>query len=63
MSKKRELIYGTCVAWGNRAALLRGRSSSGKSDLALRFLALSPEGKVGEGAAAHNCLLYAITTN
>ena len=44
MSKQRELIYGTCVAWGNRAALLRGRSSSGKSDLALRFIALSPEG-------------------
>lgn len=44
MSKPRELIQGTCVAWGNRAALLRGRSGSGKSDLALRFIALQAEG-------------------
>jgi serine kinase of HPr protein (carbohydrate metabolism regulator) len=37
------LVHGTCVALGPHAALLRGRSGSGKSDLALRFLALPPE--------------------
>jgi serine kinase of HPr protein (carbohydrate metabolism regulator) len=35
-----ELVYGTCVALGRRAALLRGPSGAGKSDLALRFIAL-----------------------
>jgi HPr kinase/phosphorylase len=40
---KRELVHGTCVALGPHAALLRGGSGSGKSDLALRFLALGPE--------------------
>jgi HPr kinase/phosphorylase len=40
-----ELIHGTCVAFGAYAALLRGASGSGKSDLALRFLALPPEGE------------------
>jgi len=49
----RTLVHGTCVALqdrtvgdraaGNRAALLRGPSGSGKSDLALRFLALAEE--------------------
>lgn len=39
----RELAHGTCVALGDRAALLRGASGSGKSDLALRFLALAEE--------------------
>src|SRR5665811_2476530 len=39
----RELVHGTCVALGKRAALLRGASGSGKSDLALRFLALAGE--------------------
>jgi HPr kinase/phosphorylase len=34
------LIYGTCVALGDRAAILQGPSGSGKSDLALRFLAM-----------------------
>jgi HPr kinase/phosphorylase len=37
------LVHGTCVALGKRAALLRGGSGSGKSDLALRFLSLPPE--------------------
>ncbi len=37
----RELVHGTCVALGRRAALLRGPSGAGKSDLALRFIALS----------------------
>lgn len=40
----RELVHGTCVALGQRAALLRGKSGSGKSDLALRFLALPGDG-------------------
>jgi serine kinase of HPr protein (carbohydrate metabolism regulator) len=37
-------VYGTCVALGTRAVLLRGASGAGKSDLALRFLALSGDG-------------------
>jgi HPr kinase/phosphorylase len=44
VSESHELIHGTCVAFGPYAALLRGASSSGKSDLALRFLALPVEG-------------------
>jgi HPr kinase/phosphorylase len=43
VSEARELIHGTCVALGSHAALIRGPSGSGKSDLALRFLALAPE--------------------
>ncbi len=42
----RELVHGTCVAFGSDAALLRGPSGAGKSDLALRFLALSADGGV-----------------
>jgi HPr kinase/phosphorylase len=42
----RELVHGTSVALGNRAVLLRGQSGSGKSDLALRFLALHGEGEL-----------------
>jgi serine kinase of HPr protein (carbohydrate metabolism regulator) len=37
------LVHGTCVALGRRAALLRGGSGAGKSDLALRFLSLPAE--------------------
>jgi len=40
----RELVHGTCVALGAYAALLRGGSGAGKSDLALRFLALPGAG-------------------
>ena len=39
-----ELVHGTCVALGSGAALLRGPSGSGKSDLALRFLFLARRG-------------------
>ena len=37
--ESRLLIHGTTVAMGHVAAVLRGPSGSGKSDLALRFLA------------------------
>lgn len=40
----RETVHGTCVALGRTAALLRGPSGSGKSDLALRFLFLARRG-------------------
>ena len=44
MREARELVHGTCVALGSRGALLRGSPGSGKSDLALRFMALPSEG-------------------
>lgn len=44
----RELVHGTCVALGRRGVLLRGASGSGKSDLALRFIALADD---AEGSA------------
>ena len=46
MREARELVHGTAVALGRRAALLRGGSGSGKSDLALRFMALPGEGEL-----------------
>lgn len=45
------LLHGTCVAFGSRAALLRGASGAGKSDLALRVLSAYPAGAMREGAA------------
>ncbi len=44
MQQAKQLVHGTCVAYGAHAALLRGSSGSGKSDLALRFLALAADG-------------------
>ncbi|HZJ13115.1 MAG TPA: aldolase [Methyloceanibacter sp.] len=44
MREARELVHGTCVALGRRGALLRGSPGSGKSDLALRFMALPGDG-------------------
>jgi HPr kinase/phosphorylase len=44
MGDATELVHGTCVAFGRAAALLRGPSGSGKSDLALRFLFLARRG-------------------
>ena len=44
MADAPELVHGTCVALGRSAALLRGPSGSGKSDLALRFLYLARRG-------------------
>lgn len=49
-----ELVHGTCVALGGVAALLRGPSGVGKSDLALRFLFLS---RRGPAALARPCLV------
>lgn len=45
----RETVHGTCVALGTDAVLLRGDSGTGKSDLALRFLAL-PVSEAGQPA-------------
>jgi HPr kinase/phosphorylase len=50
-----ELVYGTCVALGQAAALMRGPSGCGKSDLALRFLFLARRGP----AARHRPALVA----
>jgi HPr kinase/phosphorylase len=47
-----ELVHGTCVALGRAAALLRGPSGSGKSDLALRFLFLARRGAAALNAPA-----------
>lgn len=41
-----QLVHGTAVAWGEQAVLLSGPSGSGKSDLALRFLALGAEARL-----------------
>jgi HPr kinase/phosphorylase len=46
LREARELVHGTAVALGRRAALLCGGSGSGKSDLALRFMALPGEGEL-----------------
>lgn len=40
-------VHATCVALGDRGALLLGPSGSGKSDLALRFVALPPTPGLG----------------
>lgn len=37
-----KLVYGTAIACGSSAALIRGPSGSGKSDLALRCICLAP---------------------
>jgi HPr kinase/phosphorylase len=44
LKQTRELVHGTCVALGRHAVLLRGSPGAGKSDLALRFLALPGDG-------------------
>lgn len=38
-----ETIHGTCVAWQGRAALLLGRSGSGKSAVALQMMGMGAE--------------------
>lgn len=52
MKQARELVHGTCVALGRRGVLLRGGAGSGKSDLALRFMALPGEGSLAPGLVA-----------
>lgn len=42
MIPRAELVYGTCVSLGKKAAILKGASGSGKSDLALRFIFTTP---------------------
>ena len=52
MKQARELVHGTCVALGRRGVLLRGSAGAGKSDLALRFMALPGEGALCPGLVA-----------
>ena len=52
MKETRELVHGTCVALGRRAVLLRGSPGAGKSDLALKFLALPGDGTLHPGLVA-----------
>jgi HPr kinase/phosphorylase len=46
----RATVHGTCVCLGRSAALIRGASGSGKSDLALRFLFLARRGPAAHEA-------------
>lgn len=50
MAGEVELHHATAIAAGGRAALIRGPSCSGKSDLALRCLALAPSPLLPEPA-------------
>lgn len=50
MAAVRELVHGSAIAVGGWAALIRGKSGSGKSDLALRCLALPSSSLLAEGA-------------
>jgi serine kinase of HPr protein (carbohydrate metabolism regulator) len=45
-----ELVHGSAIALAGRAALIRGPSGSGKSDLALRCLMQPPTGLVAHSA-------------
>lgn len=38
-----EIVHGTCVAWEGRAAILFGRSGSGKSAVALQTMAMGAD--------------------
>ncbi|MBS0251657.1 MAG: HPr kinase/phosphatase C-terminal domain-containing protein [Proteobacteria bacterium] len=48
MSGETERIHGTAVALGRRAALIRGASGAGKSDLAFRCIGLGASSLVGD---------------
>jgi serine kinase of HPr protein (carbohydrate metabolism regulator) len=50
MADAPELVHGTAIALAGRAALIRGPSGSGKSDLALRCLGLPSTRLIGEPA-------------
>ena len=45
MTENAATIHGTCIACGGRAALLRGPSGSGKSDLAFRMIRADGSGE------------------
>ena len=47
-----QIIHATAVAIGSRGALIRGASGSGKSDLALRCMALPPALLTGAAGCA-----------
>lgn len=61
MKEARQLVHGTCVALGRHAALLRACSGSGKSDLALRFLALPAEEELEPRLVADDQVLLEAT--
>jgi HPr kinase/phosphorylase len=46
-----ELVHATCIALDGRGVLIRGPSGSGKSDLALRCLAVPANGLIEHAAA------------
>lgn len=48
MDGAREILHATAISLGDRAALIRGSSGSGKSDIALRCLACAPNALIGE---------------
>lgn len=48
MDGARETLHATAISLGDRAALIRGPSGSGKSDIALRCLACAPNALIGE---------------
>ena len=50
MDGARDLVHGTAIAIGGRAALIRGPSGSGKSDLAMRCLGVASSSLVPEPA-------------
>jgi HPr kinase/phosphorylase len=52
LKQAREVVHGTCVALGRRGVLLRGSAGAGKSDLALRFMALPGDGALCPGLVA-----------
>lgn len=51
MDVARETVHGTAIAAGGRAALIRGASGSGKSDLALRCICQAPVPLIPDTAA------------
>jgi serine kinase of HPr protein (carbohydrate metabolism regulator) len=57
LTEAKQLVHGTCVAFGPHAVLLRGSSGSGKSDLALRFLSLAAEGETAPRLVADDQVL------
>jgi serine kinase of HPr protein (carbohydrate metabolism regulator) len=63
LKEARELVHGTCVALGRRGALLRGKPGSGKSDLALRFLALAGDGALKPALVADDQVFIAAGAN